>query len=972
LKLKYARIVACGLTLPLLAQRTLAQAPVAQPPVTQAPVAPAPEGLDAVNDDRLLEDLANRGLDSLLERAFVVDKVPPARQDALRTLSALHRLGDPDAHLSARERRELIAATVRGMTQALPGMNDPKLLWAQASMLLEHGVQADISTLEYWGDSPKTQARVRPVVETVIALLDKCAAEAQKRADAIANSITTPGDPKAKQWEELSTLATTAAYTRHIVDYYLALSQDKAAPQRNQIAAKAIEFLSQYDNADSQVQPKVRLITAKLKMTRGQYDEAQALFKTVADATDIQPAPDKSQQWTARYFSAVSDVLARKPDAAQQGLDAIIAWQKTNLPPDKNVQDSADTATRMLQYRIESLRAELAPDEPARKAANDKAVTILLDLLKRRPELQSIVFEQLIAKLPAYVDMKSQDILLLRGFVQRADEERSRPETETADPRVLEQGVAAVKEITRRKDQAGVDPQTVDTANLLLGFFLDRLGRHAAAAEAFLDYTHNFTANPRSAQLALDNAQAIIARLRADKTSSDDPATVHAYERFLPIAIAPPFNRHQFAYEYARRLQLNGKFKEAIDYFRQVPSDDPRLTSARFFEMAAEQQRLDEEKLAPPERAALVAAFQKQVDDVMQRCQTALQNAHGDAEQRQYRSMLARTRLLAADVARRDQNDPQRTLALLNHFEDAARGLSNEQELLGTALYTRVQAFMQLGQTDQATAALVTLLKTRAGGEGASIVYNLLQKLNEELDRARQSGDHARMQVLATNRAQLSGFLVQWARTNPDPKISQYTYRYSVFDAATKHLAADLLDDPAARKAALQAALELYRQLESPESAALYQATLAPKDQTNPPQSDPAVSLGIGLIAYDLGDYPEAQRRLGQLLTDRKLGPPTIAVADDSGQTHLVDNDSYWEATLKLLRSNVFLSAGNDAPAEQTRQRTQNYLKELYIRWGAGVGGKKWHAEFEKLRAQLIPDFKSEDFTVAPTTQPAA
>jgi hypothetical protein len=228
------------------------------------------------------------------------------------------------------------------------------------------------------------------------------------------------------------------------------------------------------------------------------------------------------------------------------------------------------------------------------------------------------------------------------------------------------------------------------------------------------------------------------------------------------------------------------------------------------------------------------------------------------------------------------------------------------------------------------------------------------------------------MQVLANNRAQLSGFLVQWARSNPDPKISQYTYRYSVFDAATKHLAADLLDDPAARKAALQSALELYQKLESPESAALYQATLAPKERTNPPQSDPAVSLGIGLIAYDLGDYAEAQRRLGQLLTDRKLGPATIAVADESGQTRLVDNDSYWEATLKLLRSNLFLSAGNDPAAAETKQRTQNYLKELYIRWGAGVGGKKWHAEFEKLRTKLIPDFKSDDFTVAPTTRPAA
>jgi len=227
--------------------------------------------------------------------------------------------------------------------------------------------------------------------------------------------------------------------------------------------------------------------------------------------------------------------------------------------------------------------------------------------------------------------------------------------------------------------------------------------------------------------------------------------------------------------------------------------------------------------------------------------------------------------------------------------------------------------------------------------------------------------------VLADNRAQLSGFLVDWARKNQDPGIRKYTYRYAVFDAAAHHTAASLEEDPARRKAALQAALKVYRNLESPESVALYQATLPP-DSADRNSPDPAVSLGIGLIAYDLGDYAEAQRRLGQLLTDRKLGTPQIAQADAAGETKLVENDQYWEATLKLMRSNLALAAANpqDPQHQAAKAQTIAYLKQLYIQWGRDVGGKKWSPEFEALRKELIPDFNPDELAATqPASQPA-
>ena len=79
-----------------------------------------------------------------------------------------------------------------------------------------------------------------------------------------------------------------------------------------------------------------------------------------------------------------------------------------------------------------------------------------------------------------------------------------------------------------------------------------------------------------------------------------------------------------------------------------------------------------------------------------------------------------------------------------------------------------------------------------------------------------------------------------------------------------------------------------------------------------------------------------------QTATDRKLGTPTIAAVGRTGQTKIVENDKYWEATLKLMRSNVALAAANagDASAQAAKDETINYLKQLYVRWGRDVGGK--------------------------------
>jgi hypothetical protein len=198
----------------------------------------------------------------------------------------------------------------------------------------------------------------------------------------------------------------------------------------------------------------------------------------------------------------------------------------------------------------------------------------------------------------------------------------------------------------------------------------------------------------------------------------------------------------------------------------------------------------------------------------------------------------------------------------------------------------------------------------------------------------------------------LSGFLVTWAQNNPDPKIKALTDRYKVFDASTNRVAAELSDDPAARKAALEAALKQYQDL--------YNAN-------NP---DPIVQLGLGMVQFDLGNFQAAKEMLGPLVVNKKIGTATVTI-QENGQPKTVENPQYWEAILKLLQSvdAVAKQKPTDAAATADLAAAKIFLKQLWVQWPKTIGGKKYHEDFEKLRTELIPDFNFEHL-LDTTSQP--
>ncbi|MGA2231027.1 MAG: hypothetical protein ABSH22_09025 [Tepidisphaeraceae bacterium] len=918
-------------------------------------------GLDTLSDDPVRIELANDGLSTLLDRAYTQDNVPADRRGTEQAVSALRELSQ--SNLSDDDRNRRLKEIVAGIGPALPQIDDPQLLLSAASMLVKQGVEQDANILEYFGEqaSDSTKARLEPVVATAVAIYQRAVSILDQRQAALQDKITRPGDPIANEWEKDYQAFQIASYTRWMLSYDYALSIDSADKRRAEIADEGIKALAQWDNSDSGVQPLVRLQIAKLTMLKGQpadlYNAKEILTTIDAGALgDVSPAPDRFTRFNAKYFRAVCDIIAG--DAKAADADAKIA-DDFRLAELAGVPGE-DYAIDMLQYRIASLKGD-----------DDGAVRILEELSDKAPGLRGPIAVQLLGRLPVNPDLSKLPPLMLSALVERAWSQITLP---NPDKTVLAQALEAANRYMAAADQG--DPQTTAQtaidASKIRGLILKAQGHPAEAAAAFLDHAQRYKNDPNAqAGEALSDAIAEIAAINEGKTATtgeDDgahQADISALEdKVLPLAVES-FRRYDLAYEYARRLQRGGQSARAAAIFDLVPADDPNAFDALFFKMVALDQRLEADphdainSVSPGDMPQVLAEVQKLADTVTTQAAQRQAAATDPAQKRQYQSLQVRTLLLAADIAGRQGHDPARTIALLNGFEKTIAGLPDERSLLGQALNLRVAAYMSSGDVTKATDSLLQYLNTAGGNEGLQTVYNLLTKLNHDLDHAQAAGDKAKAKELADDRAELTPFLVKWAQTNTNPDINKFTYRYSVFDAATQKQAAEMEQDSAARTTKLKAALARYQELLSPANVQLYQASLpadAPPDVQNYP--DPAVTLGIGETAFALGDWKQAHDSIGTLLEDSKLGDGAILTKNAAGQEELADNEQFWQAQYEFIYATAQLA--RDASSGVDPQTPRTMLARLEAVWQDRTGGAAWRGKFEDLHRMLA----------APATQP--
>src|SRR5438874_3304384 len=93
-------------------------------------------GLDSLADETLMNELAARGMTTLLDRAFEINKIPKSEQEGRRALIALRQISDKNAKLTLRQRQDLLAKVVAGIEAALPAVRDPDVLMQQGQVLV--------------------------------------------------------------------------------------------------------------------------------------------------------------------------------------------------------------------------------------------------------------------------------------------------------------------------------------------------------------------------------------------------------------------------------------------------------------------------------------------------------------------------------------------------------------------------------------------------------------------------------------------------------------------------------------------------------------------------------------------------------------------------------------------------------------------------------------------------------------------
>jgi hypothetical protein len=920
----------------------------ASPVLGQARRAPAPAnnaaGLDSLRDDRLLSELAGRNLTTLLDRAFEINNVPIERRNAVLARVAFTQLRTAGQTMGAAALDELVRQAVSGVSVVLPSLDDPSALMEDVSALLVYGVQRDLDIIEFWGENPRTQSKLRPVTEAVVKMTARARELAKTRADALAEQIRNPNDRAAiERWTQMNNLAETAEYTGNIVRYYQALSLDRADPNRAAIARDAIDYLEQFDVEENPDRNFVRILIGKLNATIG-TDASLARAREILDQVIAEPAdpPNLAQQFEARFARTRVEIEARQLEPAREQNRKLDEWTRQALPNDTGVK----VADMMLEYRIHNLAAELATDPTAREAANKQAVDTLLALVELQPSLRPIVFDQLASKLTDNTDLKTLDVLLLESLVDRGRIEALKGEAEQVDEKALSRAIEAAREMLRRKGSAGITPRRLETAAFLLPFMLERLNQPADAASAYLDYAEQFPQNAEQANVALTNAEVRIAQLRRTDPANDRIGPLE--DRLLPIATNEPFNRSELLFRYGYRLQQQQKIDEAIAIYRKLPTNDPNFQTSRYLLMVLLNAQLSRMDASDARRAAQTQEILQLADSVTTNTQQQLSAAQTDRERAVFRSRLVGTKVLAAQLANDAGKQPERALTMLEGIEDEARGLPDAATLIGEALKIRVDALRSLNRLNEAAAQLKQLTET--GGEaGVASVVELLKALDSDYDAALARNDKAAMRQIAQSRAMLTPELVRWASENSKPEYRKFVYRYSVLDADTQRLAADLSEDPAEQRTLRERALARYKELESEANFRLFLEGV-PELSRAATRYDPAVVLGIGRLEYDLGNYQAALGRFQRLLEDRTIGPPVVKQTRQSVEVE-VDNELYWEIVVKFIRSNL-------AVDDSTKDAMTRFLKVQLVTWRERAGGTRWKDEIAKLQKELAPDWQ--------------
>ncbi|MDB5321122.1 MAG: hypothetical protein JWN40_2753 [Phycisphaerales bacterium] len=839
-----------------LAHAQVKNAPPARPAAPGAPVAAATVSPEAALEDKLMGSLAAREMDSLLEYYFKKHNIPPERQAGVKSIVAWRELSNPK--MTVGRRRQLLQDGVRGVKTFLDSMRDTEMLMTRAAQLIEYGMKDAINQIEYYGETPSDQAELNESAEAVIKILDKTIAECEAQEGQVLAGQTRPSQALLTKWQTLDDRLQTAKWTKAFSSYGLALSLDPASPRRKEIADAAIAFLKDFEDPSFQREAAVKLQTGKLDMVKGDIDAAVVKFAEAQKVKGI----DKEGQYNTLFFNTLANLVGKREQAAVQSFDALQKWVAENLKGDE--QKFVAAGVGLLDYRINELRAELAKTPEDKKKLAAAGETVLSNLMKENPRLGPPIKKMLLGKLPADADLTKLDTVLLRALMAKGVDEVIRAKDGVADNRgkpVIERAIVAAGLVQKRAGQPNVTDDVVDEASFFEPIFFAKLGKNAETIEESLDYIKNHGKNKDRVANALANALAAVDILRKTPEATNERIS-GLITRTWQVALAAGMK--EYAFMYGKRLFDQGQFKEAAAALKQVPANSPAMTHARFYELSALQQRLDDKDVDAAAKSALVSQIENLAADVNNRIDADLGAAKEEQKPR-LRYYKASAILLAADLKLKAK-DHQGVLTLLTGFEETAKGLPTGERLAATALRYRVDAYMALGKTQDAVDEVKKLVAASQGSGGqANVLFTMIGQMDEAFVKAKVKGDKDAMRQNSAAQVALITPLIEQTK---DEAIKN---KYKKWKAQLVLRAARNEDDQARRSQYLTEAQGTFTEL----------LKLA-KEET--PEFD-NLRYQLALVSYELKDYKKVQQEMGQLIADGKLGPPDVRESNPADGT---------------------------------------------------------------------------------------
>ena len=417
--------------------------------------APKADGLDGLDEHTLAAELSTRGMKTLLDRYFTINNVSEADQQSIKTFGAIRELSNPK--VSPGEKMRIVKAVADGIDTVLPSLRDPAAMLNTAAALKESGVDHLVNNIEYWGEDPVTQSQLKPLADAVVKLIDTAATSARAQADELGGKLKGDKGPEAAKYEQMDAIANTAAYTKAMSVYAACLALPAKDPARKSMADADITTLADYDTEDSMVQPRVRNMIAKLYMSAGEFNEAKKAFLSVGgDKPTVKPDPNPLEQYDARYFTVVTDIISGDMASARADKASLDAWQTTKMPAllkgIKGFSEADIAATAgsvaaagdMLEWRLHVLEGDTAKTPADKQKAEKAAEDVLLKLRQAHPELATMIDEQLVKRMPANkpIDDKTAVSLLL-ALVKKGKVESYKADAEKPDQVIMNKGIEA-------------------------------------------------------------------------------------------------------------------------------------------------------------------------------------------------------------------------------------------------------------------------------------------------------------------------------------------------------------------------------------------------------------------------------------------------------------------------------------------------------------------------------------------------